>query len=243
MMLAAGIGPAGYAFAIFHLLTHGFFKANMFLGAGSVMHGMDDDVEHAALRRAVDVPCRSPSAPSPPATWRSSASRSSSGYYSKDHIIEAAFEHSALVGVLAMLGAGVTAFYMTRLMLMTFLGEKRWLRGRAPARVARGDDRSADHPRRASSLSGGLVLNNWIGGWLDPAVRWRPRAGERRACCTSPRSAGSRLLVVAVGVAIGFVLVFGPRKDDPDDRAAEPVRRSPSPAATTCTATRSTRRC
>src|SRR5215207_9958892 len=45
MMLAAGLGPVGYAFAIFHLLTHGFFKANMFLGAGSVMHGMDDDVE------------------------------------------------------------------------------------------------------------------------------------------------------------------------------------------------------
>ena len=45
MMLAAGIGPAGYAFAIFHLLTHGFFKANMFLGAGSVMHAMNDDVD------------------------------------------------------------------------------------------------------------------------------------------------------------------------------------------------------
>jgi hypothetical protein len=45
MMLAAGLGPIGYAFAIFHLLTHGFFKANMFLGAGSVMHGMNDDVD------------------------------------------------------------------------------------------------------------------------------------------------------------------------------------------------------
>jgi NADH-quinone oxidoreductase subunit L len=42
MMLAAGIGPAGYAFAIFHLLTHGFFKADMFLGAGSVMHATND---------------------------------------------------------------------------------------------------------------------------------------------------------------------------------------------------------
>jgi NADH-quinone oxidoreductase subunit L len=42
MMLAAGLGPVGYAFAIFHLLTHGFFKAGMFLGAGSVMHGMND---------------------------------------------------------------------------------------------------------------------------------------------------------------------------------------------------------
>ena len=45
MMLGAGLGVAGYAFAIFHLLTHGFFKANMFLGAGSVMHGMNDDVD------------------------------------------------------------------------------------------------------------------------------------------------------------------------------------------------------
>ena len=51
MVLAAGLGPAGYAFAIMHLLTHGFFKAGLFLGAGSVMHAMDDEVEHAPLRR------------------------------------------------------------------------------------------------------------------------------------------------------------------------------------------------
>ena len=44
MILAAGLGPIGYAFAIMHLLTHGFFKAGMFLGAGSVMHGMNDEV-------------------------------------------------------------------------------------------------------------------------------------------------------------------------------------------------------
>ena len=58
MMLGAGLGVAGYAFAIFHLLTHGFFKANMFLGAGSVMHGMDDDVDmrhYGALRKAMPV--------------------------------------------------------------------------------------------------------------------------------------------------------------------------------------------
>src|SRR6185312_10368014 len=58
MVLAAGLGPAGYAFAIFHLLTHGFFKANLFLGAGSVMHGMGDDVNmrhYGALRKAMPV--------------------------------------------------------------------------------------------------------------------------------------------------------------------------------------------
>ncbi len=56
MMLGAGLGVAGYAFAILHLLSHGFFKANMFLGAGSVMHAMDDDVNmrhYGALRKAV----------------------------------------------------------------------------------------------------------------------------------------------------------------------------------------------
>ena len=59
MMLAAGLGPAGYAFAIFHLLTHGFFKANMFLGAGSVMHGMDDDVDMRHYGGAAQGACRS----------------------------------------------------------------------------------------------------------------------------------------------------------------------------------------
>jgi NADH-quinone oxidoreductase subunit L len=167
MMLAAGIGPAGYAFAIFHLLTHGFFKANMFLGAGSVMHGMDDDVDmrhYGALSRAM------------PVTFITFAAGYLaiigfpffSGFYSKDHIIEVAFERSAFVGVLAMVGAGITAFYMTRLMLMTFLGRKRWLE-----RV---------HPHESPavmtvpliilgffSFSSGLLLNNWIVGWLDPA--------------------------------------------------------------------------
>src|SRR5690606_14229073 len=58
MMLAAGLGPVGAAFAIFHLITHGFFKANMFLGAGSVMHGMDDDVDmrhYGGLSKAMRV--------------------------------------------------------------------------------------------------------------------------------------------------------------------------------------------
>ena len=90
MMLAAGLGPAGYAFAIFHLLTHGFFKANMFLGAGSVMHGMDDDVDmrhYGALRKVMPVTFLTFAW----ATSRSSASRRSPGFWSKDKIIEAAF--------------------------------------------------------------------------------------------------------------------------------------------------------
>ena len=53
-----GLGPAGYVFAIMHLLTHGFFKADMFLGAGSVMHGMNDEVDmrhYGALRKYMPI--------------------------------------------------------------------------------------------------------------------------------------------------------------------------------------------
>ena len=128
MMLAAGLGVAGYAFAIFHLLTHGFFKANMFLGAGSVMHGMNDDVDmrhYGALRKML------------PVTFATFAMGylaiigfpGFSGFWSKDKIIEVALTESPVAGVCALLGAGITGFYMTRLMLMTFFGEERWDEG------------------------------------------------------------------------------------------------------------------
>ena len=55
MVLAAGLGPIGYVFAIMHLVTHGFFKAGLFLGAGSVMHGMNDEVDMRRLRRPAQV--------------------------------------------------------------------------------------------------------------------------------------------------------------------------------------------
>ena len=125
MMLGAGLGVAGYAFAIFHLLNHGFFKANMFLGAGSVMHGMDDDVDmrhYGALRKALPVTFLTFTMGYlaiigvPPF----------SGFWSKDKIIETALAESWVVGLLAVLGAGITGFYMTRLMLMTFFTQKRW---------------------------------------------------------------------------------------------------------------------
>ncbi|HYI57488.1 MAG TPA: NADH-quinone oxidoreductase subunit L [Microlunatus sp.] len=221
MMLAAGIGPAGYAFAIFHLLTHGFFKANMFLGAGSVMHGMNDDVEmrhYGALTRVM------------PITFVTFAAGYLaiigfpffSGFYSKDHIIEAAFERSTLVGSLAMIGAGITAFYMTRLMLMTFLGQKRWLQG--------------VHPHESPlvmtvpliilgffSFASGMLLNGWIVGWLDPAFGIA-HAEEHAPSLLHITPVGiATLLLVAAGVAIAFV-VFGPRKGIP---ATAPASRSP----------------
>ena len=135
MIMASGFGPAGYAFAIMHLLTHGFFKAGMFLGAGSVMHGMNDEVN---MRRFGGLAKLMPITSItfglgylaiigvPPFA----------GFYSKDKIIETAFNAGGVQGVLfgsaALLGAVITAFYMTRLILMTFFGNKRWAEGSEP---------------------------------------------------------------------------------------------------------------
>ena len=72
-----------------------------------------------------------------------------SGFWSKDKIIETALTENLWVGLGALLGAGITAFYMTRLMLMTFFTEQALGAGRAPARVAEGDDDPADRAGRA----------------------------------------------------------------------------------------------
>lgn len=129
MILAAGLGPIGYVFAIMHLVTHGFFKAGLFLGAGSVMHGMNDEVDmrkYGGLWRKM------------PITFVTFGLGylaiigfpGLSGFFSKDKIIEAAFAKGGtegwILGAVTLLGAGITAFYMTRVMLMTFFGEKRW---------------------------------------------------------------------------------------------------------------------
>ena len=129
MILGAGLGPAGYAFAIMHLLTHGFFKAGMFLGAGSVMHGMNDQVDmrrYGALRKFMPITF---------ATFGLGylaiiGVPPFAGFYSKDAIIETAFNAGGVKGILlgstALLGAAITAFYMTRVMVLTFTSKERW---------------------------------------------------------------------------------------------------------------------
>jgi NADH-quinone oxidoreductase subunit L len=203
MMLGAGLGVAGYAFAIFHLLAHGFFKANMFLGAGSVMHGMNDDVDmrhYGGLRKMM------------PVTFLTFAMGylaiigfpGFSGFWSKDKIIEVALTENLFVGLCALLGAGVTGFYMTRLMLMTFFTGKRWEK----------DVHPHESPKvmtvplvvlAALSVFGGLLLaGDWIVEWLAPVV------GEE-AHHEPPLPAivitGLIVLVVAIGVAAAFLLV------------------------------------
>ncbi|HLR93299.1 MAG TPA: NADH-quinone oxidoreductase subunit L, partial [Jiangellaceae bacterium] len=201
MMMAAGIGPAGYAFAIFHLLMHGFFKANMFLGAGSVMHATNDEVDmrkFGALRTAM------------PVTFVTFAIGYlaiigfpfTSGFYSKDTIIEAAIGENWVIGAAALIGAGVTAFYMTRLMLMTFMGEKRWDKGVD----AHESPRVMTWPLillAIPSALAGLVLYQFGAGIVD----WlAPVTSEEHHDLPLPIIAIQliTLAIVAVGVFIGW---------------------------------------
>ncbi|WP_097327871.1 NADH-quinone oxidoreductase subunit L [Paractinoplanes atraurantiacus] len=174
MFVGVGLGGGAYALAIIHLLAHGFFKANMFLGAGSVMHGMHDQVDirrFGGLRKYMKW------------TWLTFATGwlaiigipPLSGYFSKEPIIAAAFERgdwtSWLFGLAALLGAGLTAFYMTRLFVLTFHGPERYT-----------EDNK--HPHESpyimtvplmilalgSIVAGGLMVWTDVPHWLEPVL-------------------------------------------------------------------------
>src|SRR3954453_5893529 len=135
MFLAVGLGPVGYAAGLAHLLAHGFFKAGLFLGAGSVMHAMNDQVDmrrFGALWKKLSV-----------TFWTFALGYVAliglipfSGYWTKDATINATFDRGDwlgnALGIAAVLGAGLTAFYMTRLMIMTFFSRPRWEEGVHP---------------------------------------------------------------------------------------------------------------
>ena len=223
MMLGAGLGAAGYAFAIFHLLTHGFFKANMFLGAGSVMHAMtgpdgegDVDMRHyGALRRAL------------PVTFLTFAMGylaiigfpGFSGFWSKDKLIETALADNLVVGVLALLGAGITGFYMTRLMLLTWFGQRRWREGVHPHESPLVMTVPLVVLAAASVFGGAMLLGGWVTSYLEPvtghAVHHEPPIPVWAVSVLT-------VAVVAVGV-VGAWLLFGRRpvpETPPEPRGA-----------------------
>jgi NADH-quinone oxidoreductase subunit L len=209
MTLAAGLGPAGYAFAIMHLLTHGFFKAGMFLGAGSVMHGMNDEVnmrKYGALRKFMPITFITfglgylAIIGVPPFA----------GFYSKDMIIETALNAGGVKGILlgsiALFGAGLTAFYMTRVMILTFTGTKRW------------DDDA--HPHESPILMwlpmAVLAIGSVVSGylftrgdalvhWLEPVVAAHEH-GEHTYLLPPIVVSGLALTMVLIGVSIAVMM-------------------------------------
>lgn len=205
MVLAAGLGPAGYAFAIMHLLTHGFFKAGLFLGSGSIIHAMHEEQDmrrYGGLRKALPVTF---------ATFGLGylaiiGVPPFAGFFSKDKIIEAALStgdtRGYVLGGAALLGAGVTAFYMTRVMLMTFFGEKRWAPNahphEAPAVMAWPMILLA-----VGSVFSGFLL--WWGGalqrWLEPVVGVHEESAHALPAWVTTVVA---LGVVAVGIAVAY---------------------------------------
>ncbi|TRZ72756.1 MAG: NADH-quinone oxidoreductase subunit L [Streptomycetaceae bacterium] len=206
MILGAGLGPVGYAFAIMHLLTHGFFKAGMFLGAGSVMHGMNDEVnmrKYGALRKFMPITF---------ATFGLGylailGVPPFAGFYSKDMIIETAFNSGGakgiILGCVTLLGAGITAFYMTRVMILTFTGKSRW------------DDEA--HPHESpwlmwlpmAILAIGSVTSGYLLSHGDALVNWLSPLFENHAEHAELLSplvvSGLALAMVAIGIAIAFI--------------------------------------
>jgi NADH-quinone oxidoreductase subunit L len=206
MILASGLGPAGYAFAIMHLLTHGFFKAGMFLGAGSVMHGMNDEVnmrKYGGLRKFMPITFVTfglgylAIIGVPPFA----------GFYSKDMIIETALNAGGAKGIIlgsvTLLGAAITAFYMTRVMILTFTSPKRW------------DDNQHPHESPALMwvpmviLSIGSVISGYLlyrgkafKHWLEPLFE---EHGEHTELLPPIVVSGLALTMVAIGVAIAVI--------------------------------------
>jgi NADH-quinone oxidoreductase subunit L len=126
------------------------------------------------------------------------------GFWSKDKIIEVAFDDNLVIGLAALVGAGVTAFYMTRLMLMTFLGRKRWVEGVHPHESPKVMTVPLMVLGALSALGGLLLLNDWIVDWLSPVVGAEPHG----AAAISPILLSLIVLVVViVGVAIAWLTV------------------------------------
>ena len=211
MVLAAGLGPIGYAFAIMHLLTHGFFKAGMFLGAGSVMHGMNDEVNmrrYGGLARYMPITTVTfglgylAIIGVPPFA----------GFYSKDKIIEAAFNLGGTKGIifgsLTLLGAVITAFYMTRVFMMTFLGKKRWSDG-AHAHESPFLMWAPMVLLAVGSVASGFLLYSGkrLEYWLKPVVDKHGHSHEEFLSHTTVTTLA--LSAVAIGVAIAIMKYRG----------------------------------
>ncbi|RLU79495.1 NADH-quinone oxidoreductase subunit L [Streptomyces griseocarneus] len=209
MILAAGLGPVGYVFAIMHLVTHGFFKAGLFLGAGSVMHGMNDEVDmrrYGGLRTYM------------PVTFVTFGLGylaiigfpGLSGFFSKDKIIEAAFAKGGtegwILGGAALLGAAITAYYMTRVMILTFFGEKRWQPDA---------DGNRPHPHESprtmtipmvvlavgSVFAGGLFsINDTFLKWLEPVTGH----AEGNSPLSAIEVTAATMVVLVLGVALAW---------------------------------------
>src|SRR5699024_1424520 len=146
MFLAVGSGA--YIPAIFHMVTHAFFKAALFLGSGSVIHGLSDEQDMrrmGALRKIMPI-----TAIHFLISWLAIAGVPPfSGFFSKDEILLLAWEKSPILWAIGLVTALLTAFYMSRQVFLVFFGDKKWDRPLADAAPDLAEE------RRLAGITGG----------------------------------------------------------------------------------------
>ncbi len=203
MFLAMGVGA--FTAGIFHLMTHAFFKALLFLGSGAVIHAMNGEQ---------DIQKMGGLANHLPITYRTFVIGALaiggipplSGFFSKDEILSKAFDQGSVIfWIIGVLGAGLTAFYMFRLVSLTFEGEPRWAEGTHPHEAPR----TMTIPLTilaALSIIGGilgvpksLLGNNAIEHWLEPVFA---NANERLQLIGSEPVEPTEYFFMAVSVGV-----------------------------------------
>ncbi|HYO80807.1 MAG TPA: proton-conducting transporter membrane subunit, partial [Bryobacteraceae bacterium] len=198
MFMALGVGA--YWVAVFHLFTHAFFKALLFLGSGSVLHGMhheQDMRKMGGLRRYLPVT----HATMLVGSMAIAGVPGLAGFFSKEEILTSAFVGSKFVYAVGLITAAMTAFYMFRLMRMTFYGEERF-------------DRRHHQPHESPLsmrlplvvLAAGSILAGWLNAglfglhgfslWLEPVF---PQHEARHP--------ESRTLAMLVALAVGAAAI------------------------------------
>lgn len=199
MFLACGVGA--FTAAMFHVMTHAFFKALLFLGSGSVIHAMSGEQD---MRKMGGLQKKLPITFATMAigTVAIAGIPPLAGFWSKDEILLGAYNANVIYWVVAFITAGMTAFYMTRMMVKTFFGEKRY------------DDHVASHLHEsplsmtlplvvlaALSIAGGFlnaeVLNfHFLGHWLEPALAKHGEGGH--SALALPLMGASAALAIGV---------------------------------------------
>ncbi|MHA8083870.1 NADH-quinone oxidoreductase subunit L [Aquirufa sp. A-Brett2-15D] len=217
-----GLGASAYSASFFHVMTHAFFKALLFLGAGSVIHAMSDEQD---IRRMGGLKSKMPItfitfmlgtiaiAGIPPFA----------GFFSKDEILASLYHHDPLMWGLAILGSALTSFYMFRVFILTFYGE------------FRGTEKQAHHLHESPitmtlpliilavfSVGGGLInLPHFAGGneflahWLAPLLPMTGEAGEVNFLSLE----GGAPLLAAFLPAFLAIYLFGMQKSVPSEDA------------------------
>ena len=177
-----GVGLGAYSAGIFHLMTHAFFKALLFLGAGSVIHGLsgEQDLRHmGGLRKFMPITCGTLAI----ASLAISGFPGFSGFFSKDAILAAAYDHAPWMFWVGAITAGITAFYVFRAFFMTFFGRYR----------------GHHHPHESPLVMTGplmvLALLSLVGGFLS-VPKW--------LAATNPLSEHESVIPMVISVIFGL---------------------------------------